>query len=80
MKVYITQYALTKGIIEAEARICTESSINMIEIEARFPTFYHKPYWHESKEDAIEHAEELRYKKVQSLLNQIKKLNTLKFT
>jgi hypothetical protein len=41
--------------------------------------YYHKPYWHETKEEAIKHAEILKERKIKSLEKQIKKLKELKF-
>ena len=75
MKVYITKYALTRGILEADA-----------ELNPRFPTMvstnlghFHGKDWHETKEAAIYRAEEMRTKKIASLKKQIEKLEALKF-
>lgn len=77
MKVYITKYALTTGIIEKEV---TVDSLTMVTVKTeRWQTSFHKPFWHETKEEAIKHCEELRIKKLQSLDKQIKKISKLKF-
>lgn len=77
MKVYITKYALTTGIIEKEV---TQDSRTMVTVKSdRWSAPFHKPFWHETKEEAIKHCEELRIKKLQSLDKQIKKISKLKF-
>jgi hypothetical protein len=79
MKVWITQYALTTGIQEFEAEI-TATCPTMIEVPAqKYAPYYHKPYWHTSREEAVTHAEELRKKKLASLRRTIAKLESLNF-
>ena len=82
MKVFITKFALTRGIVEIDAEICSTISKNMIQTTAdkgRFDIYYHKPDWHESKDDAIKKANEMRDKKIASLKKQIQKLEKFKF-
>jgi len=80
MKVYITQYLLTKGIIEEDAINVSEVGDSMIKVNRSGYTYYYsKPYWYTDKQEAIEHAESLRQKKIASLKKQIKKLENLKF-
>lgn len=80
MKVYITKYALTKGILEKDATVI-EDFPKMIRIEnVRWPEKYFKPDWHETKEQAIKQAEEMRIKKIATLKRAIKKLETKTFT
>ncbi len=76
MKVYITKYALTGGILEKEGYIVKDND-RMVAIDGY--NYYHKPFWHITKEDAIKHAEEMRIKKLQSLDKQIKKISKIKF-
>jgi hypothetical protein len=80
MKVYITKYALTRGIIdEKEVEIC-KNIPNMVECrEAFFHDYFHKPDWHETKEEAIKRAELMKNKKIESLKKQIQKLEKIKF-
>lgn len=76
MKVYITRNALTKGIIETEGEMFTGPRIDDI----RTPLgFYCGGDWHRTKEDAIQRAEAMRDRRIQSLKEQIKKLEDLKF-
>jgi hypothetical protein len=55
MKVWITQYALTKGILELEAEV-SSASAQMVtsKNENGYVGHFHKPHWHERKQDAIE--------------------------
>ena len=78
MRVFITKYALTKGIIETEAK---DIGDDMIEIVGKYPIYYHKDgrEWHKTKESAIKKAEEMRQKKIASLKKQIEKLEGMKF-
>jgi len=86
---YITKYALTVGIQEMNAELCTSISEKMIkEIDNNggwVPKLHvvrriiHKPYWYETKEEAIKHAEQLKAKKIASLKKQIEKLEKINF-
>ena len=75
MKVYITAYILTKGILEMEDKI----SENNPEIVATNFGYFYKGCWHKTKEAAVKTAEEIRLKKITSLRKQIEKLEALKF-
>lgn len=85
MKVWITKYALTQGVYEAEViDDCrdTDPSGNMIAVkEESFTPYYHGKgkEWHETKESAISKAEQMRQKKISSLKKQIEKLEKMKF-
>lgn len=80
MRVWITKYALTTGIIEAEAEECEHDMIRAHE-NSFCPSYYHKEGrdWHRTKESAIAKAEEMRQKKISSLKKQIKKMEDMKF-
>lgn len=81
MKVYITKYALTHGIDEYDdAIVCTDINVKMISVQKKgYKYHFHKPHWHETKEEAIAQAEKMRQKKIASLKKQIVKLENLKF-
>lgn len=82
MKVWITQYALTDGIQEMEAEVCEAISKDMIAVRKEGSInamHFHKPYWHESKEEAIVKANEIKEKKIKSLRKSIEKLEKLEF-
>ena len=78
MKVYITKHALTKGIEEKEVETNNHSE-KMVTTIDRYRNHYHKPYWHEDKEEAIAHAEKIRLSKIETLKKQIIKLEKLNF-
>jgi hypothetical protein len=79
MKVYVTKYALTSGIIETEARVCASVSGKMIETQGGYKQYFHKPDWYETKEEAVKRAELMRDKKIAALTKQIQKLQKMSF-
>lgn len=82
MKVWITKYALTRGIIEAEPGIIGSYSVSIYRSNDYLPTnlFDIKSgNIHFSKQSAIQKAEEMRQKKIESLKKQIKKLEEMRF-
>lgn len=85
MKVWITKYALTKGILQKEtADFClsTDSTGNMIRIkEDGYYQYYHGKgnEWHDSKSSAVAKAEMMRKEKITNLQKQIEKLQNMKF-
>jgi len=87
MTVWITKYALTQGIFSAEATICaTEKTGNMIAIKGDSGGWGGERYFHghgkdwtDSYRDALKIADRMRWKKVDSLKKQIKKLEIMTF-
>lgn len=81
MKVWITKYALTSGIFEAEAKICTNISPTMISVnEDGTPNqCFHGNDWHRTVGDALSRAEEMRIARLKSLDKQAKKIAAMKF-
>lgn len=79
MKVYITKYALTKGIIEKEVEINESYPKMATVIGDKYHSSFFKPYWYETKQQAIDHCEELKTKKIDSLHKQLKKLSRIEF-
>lgn len=78
-KAYITKYALTQGIFEADGE---ESSAGGFRF--RFPGSYTSEYvygkdWHKTFPEALSRAEEMRKRKLASLNRQIKKLESIEF-
>lgn len=74
--VWITKYALTKGIYEKEVQ---ETNFkDMVSVPNSIESF-HKPHWHESKEEALKQAETMRAKRIISLKKEVRKLEDLKF-
>lgn len=82
MKVWITKYALTSGMFEAEVKNGYEymgDVIQVKDIDSVSGTLFCKNDCHVTKAEAIEHAEKLREKKIISLERQLKKIKNLKF-
>lgn len=78
--VYITLYALSSGIFEAEVEMTTsEKTVYHPSDRIGCSRCYHKPHWHETREEAIERAEQMRLKKIASLEKQLKKIKKLNF-
>lgn len=80
MKVFITKYAITGGIIEgsiAEAEI--EKGSNHYVTTKDFRSHIPSIYLHTSKADAVNHAETLRELKLKSLRKQIAKIERGQF-
>ena len=79
MKVWITKYALTQGIIETEGEVSVDlpdildakGIVNYLHGEGK--------EWHRTKESAIQKAEEMRQKKIASRTKQIEKLEEMRF-
>lgn len=85
MKVWITKHALTQGIWEVDAAL-SGTSKNMIQVRRdkndNHPwsaMYYHKGEWHEKKEHALAHAEDMKERKLASLRKQIAKISKLSF-
>lgn len=83
MKVWITKYALTQGIIEADCkRLYEDGWGTLLWIDKK--GFKHNDFMppHSftlNKYDAIARGEEMRKKKIANLKKQIEKLEKLKF-
>lgn len=76
MKVWITKYALTAGIIEAEGEFSEQypSMVSYRDSTGPALQFVHGNDWHTTESAAFRQAEEMRQKKIASLKKQIKKL------
>lgn len=77
MKVWITKYALTSGIVEKEVE--TTHAESMVCATDNPLACYHKPFWHTSREEAVAHAEKLRQAKIKSVKKQLDKLEKMTF-
>ncbi len=77
MIVYITKYALTKGIVEAEG---VEKSVTMIAVKGKFgDAYYHNNEWHTNKGAAIEMAKRMQNRRIASLQKSMESVKKLKF-
>lgn len=80
MKVWITKYALTKGIIEVDGELISSDFVSILNRGASLPThWFYKGDWHSDKQSAIKKAEEMRQKKIESMKKQIQKLEEMRF-
>ncbi len=85
MKVWISKYALTRGIFETEVAgdcLGVDPTGNMImTYDGSHVVYYHGEgrEWHKDKKSAIEKADEMRKKKIESLKKKIKELEEKKF-
>ena len=79
MKVFITKYALTKGVETAEAESTHISS--MIRVRAKYgDDYYHSKDWHLLLKEAIARAEIMRASKLASLEKSAAKIRAMDFT
>lgn len=80
-KVYVTKYALSAGIKEAECDIHSNPRYpeRKYILYKGFISFYMGKDAFLTKEEAIKKAEDMRKKKISSLKKQIDKLEKLKF-
>lgn len=79
MKVWITKYALTRGIIESEGEELSKTMIRVRGAAVKCQVYSIFPDWWPSKESAILRAEQMRNAKIKSLEKQVEKLKKLKF-
>jgi hypothetical protein len=81
MKIYITKYALTDGIVESEAEINGGMAVVRKQYSGGLDQYFHGEGkdWHLSKESAIAKAEDMRLKKIASVKKQLSKLEELSF-
>lgn len=79
-KVYITKYCISSGIEEAEVEETAHNPDIVRRIDRIYPELYYKPFWHESIDDAVKHANEVKRKRIEALKRQIKKLQQKEFT
>ena len=79
MKVWITKYALTDGIIEAEGESCGLEWVSASWDNGYRCNDFEQGEWFDTKERAIQKAEEIRQKKIASLKKQIEELEGMRF-
>lgn len=78
MKVYITKYALTRGIMSVDGDV-SGSSPDMFVVSGRPNQFFHKGEWFEDWNAADRRAYDLQRAKIISLEKAIKKLKAMEF-
>ena len=79
-KVFITKYALTKGILEKEAEICDYGyEYEIAYVIGEFSSYSLGKEAFRTREQAMERAEKMRLKMIASLKKQIEALEKMKF-
>lgn len=79
-KVYITKYALTTGVIEADMELKNDGKMCYGKPNSSsYDTGFFGDDFHLSKEDALKDCEKRRISKIKNLNKQIEKLSNLKF-
>lgn len=76
MKAFITKYALTKGIKEADIYQPNDGYAREV---GNSYTWYRSDEWYETREEAIAKAEKMRVKKIASLKKKLAKLEKMRF-
>jgi hypothetical protein len=90
MQVWITKYALTKGIFTADVEICADVNPDMVKVvesQDQDNVYYHGDVyyhgedkdWHRSYLSAARRAVTMRDAKIESLQKQIIKLKRMEF-
>lgn len=80
MKIWVTKYALTKGILEYEAEL-SPNSPTMVKVPGeRLSIYFHGDDWYRSKSDAIDRANDMRDARIKSLEKTLARLRRLEFT
>lgn len=77
--IYVTKYALTRGVFTVEAEVKSDKTMAWYRPKGGFRDYLHGNDFQLSAEEAVARAEELRIKKLQSLDKQTKKISALKF-
>lgn len=77
--IYITKYALTDGIQQADAEVLDSGRYWYIPKGGSYPTSVGGNDAHLTKDAALDRAEEMRIAKLQSLEKQMKKISAMKF-
>lgn len=78
MKVYITKYCFTEGILEKETDDKPTDSMIVVRGSGH-PQYFHKNDWHADMDSAKKKAEDMRKRRLLSLAKQIQKLEQLSF-
>ncbi len=76
-KIWVTKYALTKGIYPVVAHIEDDGYAAHTHGLEPYPSYYAAGTWYLTKEEALEKAEEQRLKRIKSLKKQLAKLQKM---
>jgi hypothetical protein len=76
IRVWVTKFALTRGIIECDVEDCGRGMVQQIGTD--YPTYFHGGDWHLDLGRAERRAHDMKRAKISSLEKQLKKLHELK--
>ncbi|SOC26005.1 hypothetical protein [Thalassospira xiamenensis] len=79
MKVWITKFALTHGIIEADGEVSGDGYFIWKPENAMFPSHLSSKDWSSNRAAAVKVAEGMRGKKIAAIKAQLVRLEALKF-
>ena len=80
MMVFITKYALTRGIMRFDVeRINIEKHYVVVKNSRGFTTMFFRNDWHRTKQDALDRVEQMREAKLKSLKKSIERISQMKF-
>lgn len=81
MTIWISKYALTKGVYSTSEGAPEPNGAYYIKPSGgwAFGQWFRKGMWHTTHESAVKKAEEMRQKKIQSLKKQIAALEDMSF-
>lgn len=80
MKVWITKYAMTSGVITAEAEEVGQAMcVVRAKKQGQFAGYFDGNDWHTDEAKAIERFNQMRQKKIASLKKQLEKVEALEF-
>ena len=76
-KIFVTSYALTRGILEMDAEINKNLTLACIRCNGGFPQYAHKGEWFTMRADAVADAERRRAAKIASVEKQLARLKKM---
>lgn len=81
IKIYVTKYALTQGILEMQAELCESISKDMVSVKGGpcGNQCFHKGQWFSDIEDAKKKANQMVDAKIKSLEKSLAKIKKIKF-
>jgi len=77
--VWISKYALTKGVFAITAEDCFDTSGKMVRDMNNNYLYYHGKDWHKTRKAAVKRAKEMKAKKIASLKKSIERIRKLEF-
>jgi hypothetical protein len=73
-KIWITKYAFTRGLVTEEAEETEYSGMVLVRRSDNSRDYFHKPYWHHTKKEALAHVKVLGTRKIEAHKRAIKKI------